>query len=396
MLIGAKCKGEYHEFGGEGIAIVGRAEQVCDSLLNEYGEKVQLIYLDPPFGAGGAFEFKDRTAVYAYTDKFDAESYLAMMKKVLECSYELLTPSGSIYLHVDYRVSGKLRIMMDEIFGESNFVNEIIWSYKLGGRATKHFSRKHDTILFYRKSKAHYFNINASGMPRGRGRRNHMKRRVDEDGRIYYAIKSGGREYRYYEDDLVYPSDVWDDIEQLHQRDPERTGYSAQKPEALLKRIISSSSMEGDIVMDLFAGSGTTAAVSAKLNRKFIMVDCGMASLLAIRRRLLALERNNEFFTEPASLEIRYMDENDFLEEENAERIVKFHEISGGVFVSPNSTEDYGCSYVASGRVENGIYHAEEYIIKPFGDEKLFVPHGKVLHIADSACRHGFFEMKCN
>ena len=154
------------------------------------------------------------------------------------------------------------------------------------GKGKKHFSRKHDTILFYRKSRDHYFNLEAVGVPRGRTRRNHMKQGIDEEGRVFWSIKSGEKEYRYYEDDKVYPSDVWDDISHLHQRDPERNGYDTQKPEALLERIILSSSRPGDIVADFFAGSGTTLVVAQRLGRNWIGADNGVFSLHTCRKRL--------------------------------------------------------------------------------------------------------------
>ena len=143
-----------------------------------------------------------------------------------------------------------LKDHIDKIFGEKNFLNEIIWHYQSGGRAKRHFSRKHDNILFYRKSPKHYFNIEAVGKERGTKKRNHMKMQVDNNGKVSWTIKSGGRVYRYYQDSKIYPSDVWTDISHLHQRDPERLGYDTQKPEALLERIILSSSRPGDLVAD--------------------------------------------------------------------------------------------------------------------------------------------------
>lgn len=109
-----------------------------------------------------------------------------MMRVVLTACHRMLAPDGSLYLHIDYRMSPYLRLMLDEIFGQANFMNEIIWAYKSGGRSTRHFSRKHDTILFYRKSKAVYFNIHAVGVPRGPEKRNNMKRSIDELGRVYF------------------------------------------------------------------------------------------------------------------------------------------------------------------------------------------------------------------
>nr|MBO2494422.1 hypothetical protein [Clostridia bacterium] len=271
-------------------------------LLERYEGKVQLVYMDPPFVTGQVFRFQQPVGAEgwkgnrnyiithtAYDDLWKAgrNAFLSMMREVLSCAHRLLSPEGSLYLHVDYRTSAYMRIMLDEVFGEENFLNEIIWHYESGGRAKNHFSRKHDTILFYRKTPKHYFDIEAVGIPRGKYKRNHMKQQVDEDGRIFWSIRSGGREYRYYEDDKVYPSDVWDDISHLHQKNPERTGYDTQKPEALLERIIKASSRPGDLVADLFAGSGTTLAVAQRLGRRWVGVDNGLFSLHTCRKRLV-------------------------------------------------------------------------------------------------------------
>ena len=128
MLTKTDVKAELHRFGGSGKLIVGRAEDF-DPAENDLSGKVRLIYLDPPFGSGGSYEFKDKTAVRAYSDRQSADEYLAMMRTVLEKCRELLSDTGSIYVHIDYRMSGRIRSLMDEIFGEDNLMNEIIWSY---------------------------------------------------------------------------------------------------------------------------------------------------------------------------------------------------------------------------------------------------------------------------
>jgi DNA modification methylase len=270
-------------------------------LAENWKEKFQVIYMDPPFSTGQTFRFQQRIgeegwrgnskymlAHHAYSDQWESrDSFLDMLRQVLSCSRELLKPEGSIFLHLDYRFSSYARILMDEIFGAENLLNEIIWTYKSGGRAKNHFSRKHDTILFYRKSNRHFFDMEAVGKPRGAGKRNNMKKQVDEDGRIFWSIHTNGREYRYYEDSKVYPSDVWDDISHLQQKDPERTGYDTQKPEALLKRIILSTSRPGDWVGDFFAGSGTTLAAAQKAGRKWVGMDNSNFSLIVSRKRLM-------------------------------------------------------------------------------------------------------------
>lgn len=283
------CEKEIFPGGGPGAFYLGQAEQLMPQLLDRYAGKVQLVYLDPPFGTGERFRMKlgkDTITRTVYADTLRQPAYIAMMQAALEGCRELLSPTGSLYLHVDYRMSAQLRMMLDQLFGKENFKNEIVWAYQSGGRSKRHYPRKHDTIFFYGKSKATYFDIESVGIKRGAGKRNHMKRSLDEDGRVRYSIRSGGKWYHYSEDSLVYPSDVWADIGHLHQRDPERTGYATQKPEALLRRVILASSRPGDLVADLFAGSGTTAAAAGKTGREFLACDCSPYALYTLRNRL--------------------------------------------------------------------------------------------------------------
>lgn len=288
--------------GAEGRYVRADLEEQAEFLAREYSEKVQLIYMDPPFFTGQSFSFVQpvgekgyrgdksyRLVHTAYNDPAAGlDGYLPLMRRALTAAHEMLAPSGSLYLHVDYRASAHLRLLLDEVFGEDNFINEIIWHYRSGGRSVRHFSRKHDTIFLYRKSRDFYFDIESVGKERGETPRNHMKRQVDERGRVYFSILSGGRLYRYYADEKVYPSDVWDDISHLQQRDPERTGYETQKPLALLERIVSVSSRPGDILADLFAGSGTTLAAAQRLKRRWLGVDKSPFALAVARRRLTA------------------------------------------------------------------------------------------------------------
>lgn len=287
------CLKEVHAVGGPGNFYLGRTEDLLDRLISEYHEKVRLIYLDPPFRTGETFSIrlgrgKNAPIVKIFDDKLSDSEYIEWMTSILSACHQMLDNKGSIYVHLDYRMSAKIRIVLDSIFGEDNFMNEIIWTYKSGGRSKKYYPRKHDTILFYRKTKNAYFNINAVGIPRGSARRNHMKRFIDENGKICYSIRSNGKVYKYSEDSLVYPTDVWSDIEHLQQKDRERCGYPTQKPESLLRRIIGASSKENDLVMDLFSGSGTTAAVANKMGRTYVAVDQSPIALSLIRKRLLA------------------------------------------------------------------------------------------------------------
>lgn len=286
------CTSEIHQNGGPGEFLSARAEDALQSLLESYKGNVQVVYLDPPFGTGDVFHVrvhaqKRQFTIPAYTDQLDEAEYLRWMRIILSGARELLCDSGSLYLHIDYRMSAKLRLLLDEIFGAQNFLNEIVWCYKSGGRSTRYYPRKHDTILFYRKSAKVYFNISAVGHPRGPEKRNHMRRFVDDEGRICFTIRSAGKLYTYYENTPMYPSDVWDDIEHLQQKDKERVGYATQKPEALLNRVILASSRPGDLVCDLFSGSGTTASAASKLGRRFLALDASPAALYVLRARQL-------------------------------------------------------------------------------------------------------------
>ena len=364
------CRGEVYGAGGPGLFMLGRAEEAGEKLLQSHAGKVRLIYLDPPFGTGDTFAVKSgpkgkSVKIPAYADNLSQDKYMEMMRKVLTLCKELLTPDGTIYLHVDYRMAAYLKIMMDEIFGRKNFVNEIIWAYKSGGRATKHFSRKHDDILVYRKGASNYFDIISVGIPRGPERRNHMKQQVDEQGRVYYSIRSGGKVYKYYEDSLVFPSDVWTDIEHLHQRDPERTGYSTQKPEALLRRIILASSEEGDTVADLFSGSGTTAAAAAKLGRRWIAADASPAALMTLRKRLLDCHSDTSMFTADHRMEVEYLSLTDVGKKPD----VTVTRDKDGFVVCPNEA----LSYIAAGHMEDDVFIADAYDTAPAAGKKMAV-----------------------
>ena len=262
--------------------------------------QAQCVYLDPPFMTGEEFFLRMRVGekgcetgknplvLPAYSDQFESKDvYLSLLRAALENAKMLLNETGSLFLHLDTRMAAYARILCDEIFGENNFVNEIIWAYQSGGRSMKRFSRKHDVILFYRKSRRQYFDITAVPLPRSENRSNHMRRCVDENGRSYRTIQSGGKTYTYYDDEPVYPGDVWADVSHLQQKDPQRTGYDTQKPMALLSRIILCSTRPGDLVADLFGGSGTTAAAAAHHGRRYLSADLSAAALTVCRKRLL-------------------------------------------------------------------------------------------------------------
>lgn len=269
-----------------------------DALLGDRAGSIKLIYMDPPYLTGERFTMRVRVGqaewrsglgslrLPAFDDRSDRESYLALMREVLTRCHALLRDDGMLFLHIDYRTHPHLRLLCDEIFGEENFLNEIIWAYRSGGRSTRHFSRKHDVILFYRKSERCDFNIEEAREVPTDPPSNHMRRHVDPDGRVYRSIRSGGQVYTYYDDEPVLPSDVWQDLSHLQQKDPERTGYDTQKPLSLLMRIVRCGSRVGETVLDPFAGSGTSLEAAARLGRKFIGIDSCPLSANILRRRL--------------------------------------------------------------------------------------------------------------
>ena len=268
--------------------------------LTPFEGQVQCVYLDPPYFTRERFEYKLRIGREGWTtgkrtlslpayDDFSAsskETYLAFLRKLIQTAHRLLREDGSFFLHMDHRMNANARLLCDEIFGEDNFVNEIIWSYQTGGRSMKYFSRKHDTIFFYGKSPKRFFDITKVPSGKKKDQSNHMKRRVDERGRSYRSIVTGGKTYIYYDDAPVYPDDVWADVSQMQQKDPQRTGYATQKPIALLNRIIRCSTRPGDLVADLACGSGTTLVASAENGRRFLGVDSSPHAISSARKRL--------------------------------------------------------------------------------------------------------------
>ncbi|GKU29308.1 site-specific DNA-methyltransferase [Clostridium folliculivorans] len=263
--------------------------------------KIDLIYIDPPFDSKADYRTKitlpsgdieQRPSIieqFAYSDtwKEGTVSYLKMIYPRLVLMRELLSEQGSIYVHLDWHVGHYVKVLMDEIFGKENFVNEVVWHYQSGGRKESSFSKKHDVLMFYSKTGKYYFNIDEVSEKRGDKKRNNMKREVDENGKVYFSIKSNGKVYKYYEDDKITPADVWVDISHIQQKDPQRVGYFTQKPVKLLERIINASCPKEGIVADFFVGSGTTAAAAEKLGRRWIIADIGKPACMITRKRLL-------------------------------------------------------------------------------------------------------------
>ncbi len=258
---------------------------------------IKLIYIDPPFAVGADFGFtieiggetaeKKQSIIeeIAYRDTWGKgiSSYLTMMYERLKLMHNLLADDGSIYVHVDYRVSAYLKLLLDDIFGVNNFRNEIIWCYTFPGQVSVNFQKRHDNILRFSKTKNIIFNTDAirvaykAEFTAVRG----VQGKKDYDIEFQKQRHNKGK----------IPEDWWNDFSNVSSWRNELIGYPTQKPEALLERIIKASSNEGDLIADFFCGSGTTAAVAEKLGRKWIATDLGRFAIHTTRKRMIGVQR---------------------------------------------------------------------------------------------------------
>jgi DNA modification methylase len=316
---------------------------VLASLVEELAGRIDLIYIDPPFnsrqdykvriavGDGDTTKFSPALAETAYRDTWGkgVESYLQMLYQRLVLLRELLSDRGSLFLHLAPNVSHFARGLLDEIFGPDNFQAEIIWKRATAHADADQLGAVHEDILWFSKTEKviwhqqytpyedwyveQYYryrdadgrrfmsgDLSAAGLSGGgydyewkgvnrtwRVPRDTMTK-LDRQGRVFYTKNGIPRIKRYLDEAKGQPlSDVWSDINPVVSWAPEKLGYDTQKPEALLKRIITSSSDEGSIVLDCFVGSGTTAAVAEKLNRRWVAVDVGRFAIHITRKRLL-------------------------------------------------------------------------------------------------------------
>jgi site-specific DNA-methyltransferase (adenine-specific)/adenine-specific DNA-methyltransferase len=271
--------------------IFGDNLQIMKSLLDdpEVKGRVKLIYIDPPFATKQ--EFRGSQDQKAYQDKIVGAKFIEFLRKRLVILKELLADDGSIYVHLDWKKAHYVKTIMDEIFLEQRFRREIIWS--LSGVAgfkslVNSFVRGHDSIFYYSKTGNIIFN--KEYLPYNESQLKRFTKK-DKDGRKYKPITKTKRIY-LDEANGVPISDVWTDIASFQTvvNSPEITSYPTQKPEKLIERIIKSSSNEDDLVLDAFAGSGTTLAVAEKLGRRWIGIDCGKLSIYMMQKRLLNLK----------------------------------------------------------------------------------------------------------
>jgi len=296
--------------------IWGDKKYVLPSLLPEFAGKIDLIYIDPPFDTGANFSFnaiipdnpeteEDETSEFvkqpsiieqkAYRDtwgdkKDSIGKYCHWFYETVVILRELLSDTGSIYVHLDWHVGHYAKLILDEVFGYDNFRNEIIWHYyNKYSTAKTCFPRAHDIILFYSKTSSLIFNE----VREEREKPVKQLKRINENGILKNAKdENGNLLYQISEDKKI--DDVWK-IPQLQPASSEWTGYRTQKHHYLLERIILTSSNTDSLVLDCFVGSGTTAAVAEKLNRRWIACDLGRFAIHTTRKRLLGIPNVKPF-----------------------------------------------------------------------------------------------------
>lgn len=267
---------------GPNLVVEGDNLEILGALPSE---SFRLIYIDPPFNTGrvqrrqslktvrsktgSRIGFKGQSyatvkgAITQYDDTF--EDYWAFLEPRLEEAWRLLTPDGTLYLHLDYREVHYAKVLLDALFGRASFLNEIIWAYDYGARSKSRWPAKHDNILVYVKDPGSYvFNNDA----------------VDREPYLAPGLVTREKAERG-----KLPTDVWWHTI-VSPTGKEKTGYATQKPEGILRRIIQASSHEGDWVLDFFAGSGTTGAVAGQLGRRFLLIDQNPEAIAAMQRRL--------------------------------------------------------------------------------------------------------------
>ncbi len=258
-------------------------------------ESVQLIYVDPPFNTGrvqsrgsskttrtetgNRIGFKGqryeivKETILSYDDEF--KDYWGFLEPRLEQAWRLLNETGTLYLHLDYREAHYAKVLLDALFGRECFINEIIWAYDYGGKAKSRWPAKHDTILVYVKNPDKYYFNNES---------------VDREPYMAPGLVTPEKVAKG-----KLPTDVWWHTI-VSPTGKEKTGYPTQKPIGILRRVIQASSKENDLVLDFFAGSGTTGAAAAELGRNFILIDQNPESIEVIKTRFSALPVSFETF----------------------------------------------------------------------------------------------------
>lgn len=307
-------EGVTFEDGWRNKLIWGENAAVMGSLLEHFSGKIDLIYIDPPFDVGADFSIDvelggeevgkqpSTMEMIAYRDTWGKgdNSFIPMISSRLRIMRDLLSPTGSIYVHVDYRTTSYIKILLDEIFGQSNFRGWLVWQIGTGAKGRKQWSNQHNDILCYSVGGEFKFNFDDPELrePFAELSSTMHFNKVDKDGRRFRERIVNGKSYIYYADEGKLVGSVWTDISSMAANSPilnESVGYPTQKPEKLLSRIIKASSSSGDLVADFFCGSGTTLAVAEKLGRRWIGADMGRYAIHTTRKRLLEIDKCKPF-----------------------------------------------------------------------------------------------------
>lgn len=268
--------------------------QVLAHLLKEYRGKVDLIYIDPPFDSKADYirkiQFKGEKVEgenhslleeKQYGDIWEKDEYLQFMYERLLILKELLSDTGSIYLHCDWHKSAHIKLILDEVFGERDSNNSIVWKYSTSGAYPRFFAKNYDVIFRYSKSDNYVFNYEKIFDKFDYySKKEDGQEIIEKDGEKYYKYNG---ELRTFKKQLT---EVWFDVDKIKRDGKEILGYPTQKPEGLLERIIKTSSNEGDVVFDCFCGSGTTMAVAQKMGRKWIGCDINLGAIQTSTKRL--------------------------------------------------------------------------------------------------------------
>ncbi len=285
--------GEKDETGWINKIFWGDNLQVMSHLLKDYRGKVDLIYIDPPFDSKADYKKKvfirknsvnNDPSVFEekqYGDLWTNDEYLQFLYERMLLLRELLSEEGTIYVHCDWHKVHHIRCILDEIFGPSNFINEVIWQYFMGGKGANEFAKKHDNILVYAKNKGkHKFN------------KFNIKRYYD----FVPSLKDDSENGQTGKDEIGYWGmvgcpDVWQ-IKGVFNMGSEYTGYPTQKPEELMERILKASSDENDLVLDCFMGSGSFITQAIKMNRRYIGADINLGAIQIATKRLLKIVKD--------------------------------------------------------------------------------------------------------
>ncbi|MFW9832775.1 MAG: site-specific DNA-methyltransferase [Candidatus Thorarchaeota archaeon] len=330
----------------ENLLLHGDCLDIIREHKDKLNEKVRLIYIDPPFFSGTDYTVKIRSGgdsqsagvlleEETYSDKWEGglQQYLDFMRARLEAMKPLLRDDGSLWVHLDWHVSHYIKVILDEVFGYANFVNEIVWKRTNSPKAqSRGFGSQHDVILLYardasvfktqqvyrehdersrrpysykdERGKFRLIEVEAQGIQRTEDRKQfewrgrtapylYRKETLDEwwDAGLIYTSKNGRYTKKQYLSDIpgIPVSDLWIDIPPVQGASKENTGFLTQKPELLLERIIASSTNPSDIIADFFVGSGTTVVVAQRMNRHWIACDSSLAAIRITEERLKSL-----------------------------------------------------------------------------------------------------------